>query len=63
MTKKVEISHRTIIFTVFFLLGLWFLFEIRQIILALFVSLILMSAFNPSVNRLEKWRFPAGWPF
>jgi len=58
MTKKVEISHRTIIFTVFFLLGLWFLFEIRQIILALFVSLILMSAFNPSVNRLEKWRFP-----
>lgn len=58
MTKKVEISHRTIVFTVFFLIGLWFLFEIRQIILALFVSLILMSAFNPSVNRLEKWHFP-----
>lgn len=58
MTKKIEISHRTIVFTVFFLLGLWFLYEIRQIILALFVSLVLMSAFNPSVNRLEKWHFP-----
>jgi predicted PurR-regulated permease PerM len=58
MPKKVEISHRTIIFTVFFLLGLWFLYEVRQIILALFVSLILMSALNPAVNRLEGWRFP-----
>lgn len=58
MAKKIEISHRTIVFTVFFLLGLLFLYQIRQIILALFVSLILMSAFNPSVNRLERWRFP-----
>lgn len=58
MTNKIEISHRTIIFTVFFLIGLWLLFEIRQIIVALFVSLILMSAINPTVNRLEKYRLP-----
>lgn len=56
MTQKIEISHRTIIFTVFFLLGLWFLFEIRQIILAVFVSTILMSALNPTVDRLERFR-------
>lgn len=58
MSKKVEISHRTIIFTVFFILLLWALFQIRQIILALFVSLILMSALNPTVDRLERLRIP-----
>jgi predicted PurR-regulated permease PerM len=55
---KIEISHRTIIFTVFFLIGLWLLYEIRQILVALFVSLILMSAINPTVDRLEKYRLP-----
>lgn len=56
MVRKIEISHRTIIFTVFFLIGLWFLYQIRQIIITLFVSTILMSAFNPAVNRLERLR-------
>jgi predicted PurR-regulated permease PerM len=58
MPQKVEISHRTIIFTVFFLLFLWVLIQIRQIILAIFVSLILMSALNPAVDRLEKLKIP-----
>ena len=58
MTNKVEISHRTIIFTVLFLISLWLLYEIRQIIVALFVSIILMAAINPSVDRLEKYRLP-----
>lgn len=58
MTEKIEISHRTIVFTVFFLLLLWVLFQIRQIILALFVSIILMSALNPAVDRLERLRIP-----
>lgn len=58
MPQKVEISHRTIIFTVFFLLSLWALFQIKQIILAVFVSIILMSALNPAVDWLEKFRIP-----
>lgn len=58
MPKKIEISHRTIVFTVLFILLLWLLFQIRQIILALFVSLILMSALNPAVDRLERARIP-----
>jgi predicted PurR-regulated permease PerM len=58
MPQKIEVSHRTIIFTVFFLLLLWMLFQIRQIILALFVSLILMSALNPAVDRLERLKIP-----
>ncbi|MDP3888684.1 MAG: AI-2E family transporter [bacterium] len=58
MPRKIEISHRTIIFTVAFLLALWFLFQIQQLILALFVAVILMSALNPVVDRLERWRLP-----
>ena len=58
--QKIEISQRTIIFTAFFLIGLFFLFEIRYIVLFLFVALIFMSAFSPLVDRLEKYRIPRG---
>ena len=58
MPSKIEISHRTIVFTVFFLLGLWLLFQIRQIILALFVAVVLMSALNPLVDRMVRKYFP-----
>lgn len=60
MPKKIEISHRTIIFTVFFLLLLWVLFQVRETILMLFVSIILMSAFNPAVDLLGKLHLPRG---
>lgn len=58
MPRKIEISHRTIIFTVVFLLALWFLYLIRDIIFALFVSVLIMAIFNPLVTRLTKWRIP-----
>lgn len=58
MPRKIEISHRTIIFVVVFAASLWFLFQIRQIILMLFIAVILMSALNPSVKKLESWHFP-----
>ena len=58
MAKKVEISHRTIIFTVLFLISLYFLYQIRQILVVLFISFVLMSAFNPAVNKLEKLKIP-----
>lgn len=57
-TQKIEISHRTVIFTVVFLLFLWFLYQIRDILLALFISLILVGALNPSVTWLEKRHLP-----
>lgn len=56
--KKVEISHRTIIFTVVFLSSLWFLYEIRQIVVGLFVSIVLMSAINPLLDKMEKIKIP-----
>ncbi len=58
MPKKIEVSHRTIIFTVFFLISLWLLWQIRQIILGLFISLILMTAINPSVDKMERIKIP-----
>lgn len=58
MPKKIEISHRTIIFTVLLLISLYFLYQIRQTLVVLFVSLVLMSALNPAVNKLEKLKIP-----
>jgi predicted PurR-regulated permease PerM len=56
--QKIEISHRTIIFTVLFLAILWFLYFIRDIILVFFVSLLLMALLNPLSSRLYKFKIP-----
>jgi len=58
MAEKIEISHRTIIFTVLFLIGIWFLYQIRHVILAIFISVIFMSALNPTIDRLERFKLP-----
>lgn len=58
MTRKVEISHKTIIFTVVFLGSLWFVYYIRDIVLQVFVALLLMSIINPLIIRLSKLRIP-----
>lgn len=58
LVKKIEISHRTIIFTVFFLISLWLLYLIRDVLLQLFVSLLLMAVLNPLVIKLEKYKIP-----
>lgn len=60
MPKKIEISHKTIIFAVLFLLSLWFVYLIRDIILQLFIALLMMAILNPLVSRLSKWRIPRG---
>jgi len=56
--QKVEISHKTIIFTFFFLLFMLFLYSILDVILQFFVSLIIMASFNPIVTRLGRYRIP-----
>jgi predicted PurR-regulated permease PerM len=58
MPRKIEISHRTIIFAVLFLIFLWLLFFIRDIIFALFVALFLMAILDPFVTKLTKWKLP-----
>jgi predicted PurR-regulated permease PerM len=56
--QKIEISHRTIIFTLLLLALLWVLYQIRGVILLGFIGIILMSALNPGVDYLEKRRVP-----
>ncbi len=58
MIQKVEISHRTIIFTLLILLGLWFFFQIKDILFLLFIAFILMSALHPLVDFLARFRLP-----
>ncbi|MBM3205256.1 AI-2E family transporter, partial [Candidatus Shapirobacteria bacterium] len=58
MPRKIEISHRTIVFTILFLLFLWLLYFLRGVLIILFFGLILMAALNPLIDRLERWKFP-----
>lgn len=58
MPTKVEISYKTIIFTVLFLLALWIVYQILDIILLVFVSFILMAALRPWAEYLRKYSIP-----
>ncbi|MFQ5452472.1 MAG: AI-2E family transporter, partial [Candidatus Paceibacterota bacterium] len=58
MPQKIEISSRTIIFTVFFLIALRVLWLVRGVIYALFLAFIFMSALKPFVNGLERRSMP-----
>lgn len=57
-TKKIEISQKTIIFTVALLLSLWFLYQVRSIIVLLFIAFILMTAVNPLIKLARKIKLP-----
>jgi len=56
--EKIEISYKTILFTVFLLLSLFFLYQARKIILLLFVCLIFTAAFGPLINKIQKFKIP-----
>lgn len=58
MPRKIEISHRTIIFIAVFLLGLRLVVQIKDVLLMLFMAFIIMSALNPAVDHLEKLKIP-----
>jgi len=58
MIRKVEISHKTIIFTVVFLGSIWFLYFIRDIVLQFFIALLLVSILTPFVTKLSKFKIP-----
>lgn len=58
MPRKIEVSHRTIIFTVLFLIFVWFLFYIREIILQVIVALLITAALSPLVTKLQKYKIP-----
>lgn len=58
MTNKIDISHKTIVFITFFILGIWLLYLTKDLLIILFVGVILMSALTPLVNLLTKFKLP-----
>ncbi|MBI2327305.1 AI-2E family transporter [Candidatus Curtissbacteria bacterium] len=55
---RIEISYKTIVFTVAVLIGLWFLIQIRDIIILIFLSIILLSALLKPVDWLNAKGIP-----
>lgn len=58
MGRKVDISHKTIIFITVFILFLWLIYLIKDLLLVLFVAVILMSALTPLVKYLNRFKVP-----
>lgn len=52
--QRVEISYKTIIFTTFFLLFLFLLWQIKSILFLIFVCYVFMEGINPAIIWLEK---------
>lgn len=58
MPTRVEITAKTFLFAIGIVAGVWFLIQIRQVILLLFISLILVSALHSPVDWLERRKVP-----
>lgn len=56
--QKVEISYKTIIFTVLFLLSLALLWQLRGLILTVYLCYIFMEGLHPAVSWLQKFKIP-----
>lgn len=56
--QKIEISAKTIVFTIMFILSLGLLWQIRELIFSLFIAFIIAGALKPSVSFLEGIKFP-----
>src|SRR5579864_4867301 len=54
MTSKVDISTSTFIRLLLVLLGLGFLFIIRDVLVLLFIVLIIVSGLSPTVERWSR---------
>ena len=55
---KIEVSAKTIVFTIFFVLFLFVLWLVRDLLFSLFIAFIVMSAVKPPVTFFEKKGIP-----
>ncbi|NIT04560.1 AI-2E family transporter [Candidatus Saccharibacteria bacterium] len=58
MEKHYEITPKTVLFTLAVLTGLWILVEVRMVVVALFIALILSLALDPLVAKLKGLKIP-----
>lgn len=57
-TYQVEITPKSIIYILSLLLGLYVTYQVRSILVLVFISFILMTAINPLIRYTQKWRIP-----
>jgi predicted PurR-regulated permease PerM len=55
-THKIEISLKSIIYTILILLGIYFLYQIKDILLFIFIGVLVMTALSPMVAKLESFK-------
>jgi len=58
MQTKIEISPKTIFYTILMLIGFWMAYKLISVFLILFISFILATAINPLVNALQRIKIP-----
>ncbi len=58
VVKRVELSYKTVVFTVFFLISLWLIYVIRDILLQVFIGLLITAILDPFATRLSKYKIP-----
>jgi predicted PurR-regulated permease PerM len=56
--QKIEVSSKSIVFTIILVISLWILWQIRDLLLLFFICLIFMESINPTVQKLEKAKIP-----
>ena len=57
-SKKVEISTSIVLKTIVILVGLWFLFLVRDIIILVFIAVIIAASIDPGVDWLQRKKIP-----
>jgi predicted PurR-regulated permease PerM len=55
VSRQFELSYKTIVFTVIFLLSLWVVYTIRDILLQVFVALLITAILDPLTTKLLKY--------
>jgi predicted PurR-regulated permease PerM len=61
ITHKIEISIKSVVQILLLLLGIYFLLQIRDIILFIFIGILLMAALSPAVAKFESWKMSRGF--
>jgi predicted PurR-regulated permease PerM len=56
--KKIEISTGIIFRTILILLCLWFIYLVRDVLILLIISVIIVAAIEPAVDYLQKKKIP-----
>ena len=57
-SRKIEISTGIVFKTILILLGLWFVFLVRDVLILLIVSVIIVAAIEPAVDYFQKRKIP-----